>query len=82
MFGELLFAAHKAFQAVGQFFASSEDDPIIQRIRSREAWAKWQRQVQDAKAAARAKHGRIREIERRQTQTLHAALAANRQHGA
>lgn len=80
--GNLLYRLHVAFQSFGQWFASADDDLIVQRIRSREAWAKWQRQVRDAKAAARAKHGRIREIERRQTQTLHAALAANRNHGA
>lgn len=80
--GNLLYRLHVALQAFGQWVTSPGDDPVIQRIQSARAYARWQAQVRADKAAARAKHGRIREIERRQTQTLHAALAANRQHGA
>lgn len=82
MMGQLLYGAHVVIQRIGQWFADAEDDAAVRRIRSREAYARWQAQVRADKAAARAKHGRIREIERRQTETLHAALAANRQHGA
>ena len=82
MTGSILYAAHRAFQRIGQCFTSSGDDLIIQRIRSREAWAKWQRRVADELAAARAKHQPIRPIQQRQTQTLHAALAAKPNHGA
>lgn len=80
--GNLLYHAHKAFQRFGQWWSTPSDDPIIKAIHSRAAYAKWQRQVREEIASARAKHGRIREIERRRTQTLHAALAANRNHGA
>lgn len=82
MFGTALYHAHRAFQAIGQWFSTPNDDPIIQRLYSARAYAKWQAQVKAQIKAAQGKHGRVSQIRERQTQTLHAALAANRQQGA
>ena len=75
MLGRFLASAHKAFYAFGQWWACDlSDDVATKAVYSRQAYDRFQADCRKKIAAARARHGRVREIERERTERLHSAL--------
>ena len=76
----LLYVGHRVIQAVtGWFDCGTGNDPAIIAIHSRRAYARVQADFNRRIEAARAKHGRVREIERQRRETIHNALRSNPQ---
>ena len=82
MLGQIIVDAHRGFQRVARtisdWWKAAEDHPAYQAVRSRRAYDRFQADMRAKKAAVRAKHGRVREIERAQREALHNALAGGR----
>lgn len=70
MLGDLLYRAHVAFQR------------FARRVVSHREWRRFQAEVRHQRQLARASHARTREINKAQTDRLHAALRAGRHQGA
>lgn len=82
MLGLALYHIHKALYAVGpaisDWFATPSSDPVIQSIQSRQHYDRFQAGFKKRIADARAKHGKVREIERERYDHIHSALGLRR----